>query len=224
MVNLFNSFSSPYDDLVNHLGSSGQGSAQARRKTTNNPNIKVKEANKSDHHEIQIFNKTGYKNFKIEVVKQGQEYYLMVQSSVDRFEKFFKLNPSNDNLQNVKSQIVDDWLIISIPFNAKNQTKTTPKKQTNTPKKQPKSPIPAKSPTPAKSPPPSKNTSTKTTQGKSPHSRTKSPPPSKSSFSKAKSSTKNLFSRGKKSRTEPPSLLEAARRKPFLEEVSDPGI
>ena len=47
----------------------------------------------------------------------------MVQSSVDRFEKFFKLNPSNDNLQNVKSQIVDDWLIISIPFNAKNQTK-----------------------------------------------------------------------------------------------------
>lgn len=156
MVNLFNSFSSPYDDLVNHLGSSGQGSAQARRKTTNNPNIKVKEANKSDHHEIQIFNKTGYKNFKIEVVKQGQEYYLMVQSSVDRFEKFFKLNPSNDNLQNVKSQIVDDWLIISIPFNAKNQTKTTPKKQTNTPKKQPNSPIPAKSPTPAKSPPPSK--------------------------------------------------------------------
>lgn len=218
MVNLFNSFSSPYDDLVNHLGSSGQGSAQTKRKTANNPNIKVKEVKKSDHHEVQIFNRTGYKYFKIEVVKQGQEYYLMVQSSIDKFEKFFKLNPSNDNLQNVKSQIVDDWLIISIPFNAKSQTKSTPKKQTNTPKKQ------AKSPTPAKSPPPSRNIPTKTPQGKSPHARTKSPPPSNSSFSKAKSSTKNMFSRGKKSRAEPPSLLEAARRKPFLEEVPDPGI
>lgn len=227
MVNLFNNFSSPYDDLVNRLGASGQNSQQNRRKLANNPNITVKEVNKSSHHEIQIFNRPGYRNFKIEVVKQGQDYYLAVESPADRFEKFFKLNPSNDDLQNINSQIIDDWLVITIPKNVtKKQAKATPKKQTNESKKQThESRKQTKSPTPAKSPPPTKNTPTKSNSGNTSNSRTKSPPPpSNSTFSKGKGSTKNLFSRGKKSNREPPSLLEAARRRPFLEEITDPGI
>ncbi|RCK56659.1 hypothetical protein Cantr_05275 [Candida viswanathii] len=210
MVNLFNNYSSPYDDLVNHFGSSVQGQQQqgGRRGTRNNPNVTVKEVKKADHHEIQIHNRTGYRNFKIEVVKQGQEYFLLVQSPGDRFEKFFKLNPASDDLQNVKSQVVDDWLIISVPIHKQQHAKSN-KRQTHTPKKQTKNETPAKS-----------------TPSKSSNSRTKSPPPSSASghgFSKAKNSTKNFFSRNKKLQ-EPPSLLEAARRRPFLEEVPDPGI
>ncbi|RCK60715.1 hypothetical protein Cantr_08371 [Candida viswanathii] len=214
MVNLFNNYSSPYDDLVNHFSSSVQGQQQqqqrgGRRGAGNNPNVTVKEVKKPDHHEIQIHNRTGYRNFKIEVVKQGLEYFLLVQSPGDRFEKFFKLNPASDDLQNVKSQVVDDWLIISIPMNKQQHAKSN-KRQAHTPKKQTKNETP-----------------TKSTPSKSSNSRTKSPPPPSSAsshgFSKAKSSTKNFFSRNKKLQ-EPPSLLEAARRRPFLEEVPDPGI
>ncbi|EMG46687.1 hypothetical protein SBY92_005418 [Candida maltosa Xu316] len=217
-MNFFNNHSSPYDDLLNTLGNQGNNA----RYFQNNPNIKVKQSNKPDHHEIQIYNPRGYRNFKLEVVKDGSAHYLMVQSQPDRYEQFFPLNPKNQDITNVKSTIVNNWLVITVPLkNAKSKKVSSPPPPAA--KKNPASPQPSKQQKQqqqkTKSPTPSK---------KQQPPQTKSPPISQKKESSLNKATKKIFSRGKKNTNNanngPPSLLEAARRRPFLEEVADPGI
>ena len=115
MVNLFNNSNNAFDALFNNVGTFAQNSTQGNNRNSNRNDIQVKELNKSNQHEIQVFNRSGYHNFKIEVVRQGGQLYLQIQSQVDRFERYFKLNTATEDINNVKSYIENDWLIVAVP-------------------------------------------------------------------------------------------------------------
>ena len=115
MVNLFNNSNNAFDALFNNVGTFAQNSTQGNNRNSNRNDIQVKELNKSNQHEIQVFNRSGYQNFKIEVVRQGGQLYLQIQSKVDRFERYFKLNTATEDINNIKSYIENDWLIVAVP-------------------------------------------------------------------------------------------------------------
>ena len=192
MVNLFNNSNNAFDALFNNVGTFAQNSCQGN----NRNDIQVKELNKSNQHEIQVFNRSGYQNFKIEVVRQGGQLYLQIQSQVDRFERYFKLNTATEDTNNIKSYIENDWLIVAVPFINKGTRSPQPKNVPEHPSK-------------------------KQDKEQKQQQQQKQQKPQKESKS---ARVKKIFGKKKNDSNHPVSLLEAARRKPFLEEVPDPGI
>lgn len=200
MVNLFNNSNNAFDALFNNVGTFAQNSTQGNNRNSNRNDIQVKELNKSNQHEIQVFNRSGYQNFKIEVVKQGGQLYLQIQSKVDRFERYFKLNTATEDINNVKSYIENDWLIVAVPFINRGTRSPQPK---NVPEH------------------PSKKQDKKQDKEQKQQQQQKQQKPQKESKS---ARVQKIFGKKKNDSNHPVSLLEAARRKPFLEEVPDPGI
>ena len=200
MVNLFNNSNNAFDALFNNVGTFAQNSTQGNNRNSNRNDIQVKELNKSNQHEIQVFNRSGYQNFKIEVVRQGGQFYLQIQSKVDRFERYFKLNTATEDTNNIKSYIENDWLIVAVPFINKGTRSPQPK---NVPEH------------------PSKKQDKKQDKEQKQQQQQKQQKPQKESKS---ARVKKIFGKKKNDSNHPVSLLEAARRKPFLEEVPDPGI
>lgn len=196
MVNLFNNSNNAFDALFNNVGTFAQNSCQGNNRNSNRNDIQVKELNKSNQHEIQVFNRSGYQNFKIEVVRQGGQFYLQIQSKVDRFERYFKLNTATEDINNVKSYIENDWLIVAVPFINKGTRSPQPKNVPEHPSK-------------------------KQDKEQKQQQQQKQQKPQKESKS---ARVKKIFGKKKNDSNHPVSLLEAARRKPFLEEVPDPGI
>ena len=200
MVNLFNNSNNAFDALFNNVGTFAQNSCQGNNRNSNRNDIQVKELNKSNQHEIQVFNRSGYQNFKIEVVRQGGQLYLQIQSKVDRFERYFKLNTATEDINNVKSYIENDWLIVAVPFINRGTRSPQPK---NVPEH------------------PSKKQDKKQDKEQKQQQQQKQQKPQKESKS---ARVQKIFGKKKNDSNHPVSLLEAARRKPFLEEVPDPGI
>lgn len=196
MVNLFNNSNNAFDALFNNVGTFAQNSCQGNNRNSNRNDIQVKELNKSNQHEIQVFNRSGYQNFKIEVVRQGGQFYLQIQSKVDRFERYFKLNTATEDTNNIKSYIENDWLIVAVPFINKGTRSPQPKNVPEHPSK-------------------------KQDKEQKQQQQQKQQKPQKESKS---ARVKKIFGKKKNDSNHPVSLLEAARRKPFLEEVPDPGI
>lgn len=196
MVNLFNNSNNAFDALFNNVGTFAQNSSQGNNRNSNRNDIQVKELNKSNQHEIQVFNRSGYQNFKIEVVRQGGQLYLQIQSKVDRFERYFKLNTATEDINNVKSYIENDWLIVAVPFINKGTRSPQPKNVPEHPSK-------------------------KQDKEQKQQQQQKQQKPQKESKS---ARVQKIFGKKKNDSNHPVSLLEAARRKPFLEEVPDPGI
>lgn len=196
MVNLFNNSNNAFDALFNNVGTFAQNSCQGNNRNSNRNDIQVKELNKSNQHEIQVFNRSGYQNFKIEVVRQGGQFYLQIQSKVDRFERYFKLNTATEDINNVKSYIENDWLIVAVPFINRGTRSPQPKNVPEHPSK-------------------------KQDKEQKQQQQQKQQKPQKESKS---ARVKKIFGKKKNDSNHPVSLLEAARRKPFLEEVPDPGI
>ena len=196
MVNLFNNSNNAFDALFNNVGTFAQNSCQGNNRNSNRNDIQVKELNKSNQHEIQVFNRSGYQNFKIEVVRQGGQLYLQIQSKVDRFERYFKLNTATEDINNIKSYIENDWLIVAVPFINKGTRSPQPKNVPEHPSK-------------------------KQDKEQKQQQQQKQQKPQKESKS---ARVKKIFGKKKNDSNHPVSLLEAARRKPFLEEVPDPGI
>lgn len=196
MVNLFNNSNNAFDALFNNVGTFAQNSCQGNNRNSNRNDIQVKELNKSNQHEIQVFNRSGYQNFKIEVVRQGGQLYLQIQSQVDRFERYFKLNTATEDINNVKSYIENDWLIVAVPFINRGTRSPQPKNVPEHPSK-------------------------KQDKEQKQQQQQKQQKPQKESKS---ARVKKIFGKKKNDSNHPVSLLEAARRKPFLEEVPDPGI
>lgn len=196
MVNLFNNSNNAFDALFNNVGTFAQNSCQGNNRNSNRNDIQVKELNKSNQHEIQVFNRSGYQNFKIEVVRQGGQLYLQIQSKVDRFERYFKLNTATEDINNVKSYIENDWLIVAVPFINRGTRSPQPKNVPEHPSK-------------------------KQDKEQKQQQQQKQQKPQKESKS---ARVKKIFGKKKNDSNHPVSLLEAARRKPFLEEVPDPGI
>lgn len=196
MVNLFNNSNNAFDALFNNVGTFAQNSCQGNNRNSNRNDIQVKELNKSNQHEIQVFNRSGYQNFKIEVVRQGGQLYLQIQSQVDRFERYFKLNTATEDTNNIKSYIENDWLIVAVPFINKGTRSPQPKNVPEHPSK-------------------------KQDKEQKQQQQQKQQKPQKESKS---ARVQKIFGKKKNDSNHPVSLLEAARRKPFLEEVPDPGI
>lgn len=196
MVNLFNNSNNAFDALFNNVGTFAQNSSQGNNRNSNRNDIQVKELNKSNQHEIQVFNRSGYQNFKIEVVRQGGQLYLQIQSQVDRFERYFKLNTATEDTNNIKSYIENDWLIVAVPFINKGTRSPQPKNVPEHPSK-------------------------KQDKEQKQQQQQKQQKPQKESKS---ARVQKIFGKKKNDSNHPVSLLEAARRKPFLEEVPDPGI
>lgn len=196
MVNLFNNSNNAFDALFNNVGTFAQNSTQGNNRNSNRNDIQVKELNKSNQHEIQVFNRSGYQNFKIEVVRQGGQLYLQIQSKVDRFERYFKLNTATEDTNNIKSYIENDWLIVAVLFINKGTRSPQPKNVPEHPSK-------------------------KQDKEQKQQQQQKQQKPQKESKS---ARVKKIFGKKKNDSNHPVSLLEAARRKPFLEEVPDPGI
>lgn len=193
MVNLFNNSNNAYDAVFNNIGTFAQNSPRGNNRNSNRNGVKVKELNKNNQHEIQVFNRNGYQNFKIEIVRQGDHLYLQIQSQLDRFERYFKLNTATEDINNVKSYIENDWLIVVIPFINKGSKSPPPKSVPEHPSKK-------------------QNKQQKQQKQQKPQKESKS------------AKNKKVFEKKKTDNNHPPSLLDAARRKPFLEEVPDPGI
>lgn len=196
MVNLFNNSNNAFDALFNNVGTFAQNSSQGNNRNSNRNDIQVKELNKSNQHEIQVFNRSGYQNFKIEVVRQGGQLYLQIQSKVDRFERYFKLNTATEDTNNIKSYIENDWLIVAVPFINRGTRSPQPKNVPEHPSK-------------------------KQDKEQKQQQQQKQQKPQKESKS---ARVQKIFGKKKNDSNHPVSLLEAARRKPFLEEVPDPGI
>ena len=196
MVNLFNNSNNAFDALFNNVGTFAQNSSQGNNRNSNRNDIQVKELNKSNQHEIQVFNRSGYQNFKIEVVRQGGQLYLQIQSQVDRFERYFKLNTATEDTNNIKSYIENDWLIVAVPFINRGTRSPQPKNVPEHPSK-------------------------KQDKEQKQQQQQKQQKPQKESKS---ARVQKIFGKKKNDSNHPVSLLEAARRKPFLEEVPDPGI
>ncbi|EGW34812.1 uncharacterized protein SPAPADRAFT_57891 [Spathaspora passalidarum NRRL Y-27907] len=85
---------------------------------TGRTSVQVKQVENDNNHQIHIYNARGYKGFDVEVVKRGREYYLVIESEIDSFERVFRLNKSLVDLNNIELQVNDDdELLITLPYN-----------------------------------------------------------------------------------------------------------